>query len=76
MRKIVFPRIEDKKKEELEAIGKKILENRAIDSKLQKQIDEIVASPYGEKNRTYISNQLEQLLIKKIKERTGQRYDE
>lgn len=76
VRKIVFPRIEDEKKEELEIIGKKIIENRTIDSKLQKQIDEIVASPFGEKNRTYISNQLEELLIKKIKERTGQRYDE
>ena len=76
VRKIVFPRIEDKKKEELEIIGNKILENRIIDSKLQKQIDEIVASPYGEKNRTCISDQLEELLIKKIKERTGQRYDE
>ena len=76
VRKIVFPRIEDEKKEELEIIGKKIIENRTIDSKLQKQIDEIVVSPFGEKNRTYISNQLEKLLIKKIKERTGQRYDE
>lgn len=76
VRKIVFPKIEDEKKKELESIGKKIIEDRTIDSKLQKQIDEIVVSPFGEKNRTYISNQLEELLIKKIKERTGQRYDE
>ena len=76
VRKIVFPRIEDEKKEELEIIGKKILENRTIDNKLQKQIDEIVASPFGERNRTYISNQLEELLIKKTKERTGRSYDE
>ena len=76
VRKIVFPRIEDEKKKELETIGEKIIENRIIDRKLQKQIDEIVASSFGEKNRTYISNQLEELLIKKMKERTGQRYDE
>lgn len=76
VRKIVFPRIEDEKKEELEIIGKKILENRTIDNKLQKQIDEIVASPFGERNRTYISNQLEELLIKKTKERNGRSYDE
>ena len=76
VRKIVFPRINNEKKKELELIGEKILENRTIDSKLQKQIDEIVVSPFGEKNRKYISNQLEKLLIQKIKERTGRRHDE
>lgn len=76
VRKIVFPRIENERKKELENIGKKILKNRIIDSKLQKQIDEIVISSFGEKNRANISNQLEELLIKKIKERTGRKYDE
>ena len=76
VRKIVFPRIENERKKELENIGKKILKNRIIESKLQKQIDEIVISSFGEKNRANISNQLEELLIKKIKERTGRKYDE
>lgn len=76
VRKIVFPRIENDEKKELEIIGKKILRNGIVDSKLQKQIDDIVTSLFGERNRTYINNQLEELLIKKTKERTGQRYDE
>lgn len=76
VRKIVFPRIENDEKKELEIIGKKILRNGIVDSKLQKQIDDIVTSSFGERNRTYISNQLEELLIKKTKERTGRRYDE
>ena len=49
VRKIVFPRIENERKKELENIGKKILKNRIIDSKLQKQIDEIVISSFGER---------------------------
>lgn len=76
VRKIVFPRIENERKKELEKIGKKILKNGNIESKLQKQIDEIVISSFGEKNSANISSQLEELLIKKIKERTGRRYDE
>lgn len=76
VRKIVFPRIENEKKKELVIIGKKILKNRTINSMLQKQIDEIVTSPFGEKDRAYINNQLEELLVKKTKERTGRSYDE
>lgn len=76
VRKIVFPRIDNEKKKELENIGKIILKNRSINKKLQKQIDEIVTSPFGEENGVSVSNQLEELLIRKVQERTGRKYDE
>lgn len=76
VRKIVFPRINNERQKELESIGKTILKNGIIDSKFQKQIDEIVTSPFGEENRVSVNNQMEELLIRKIKERTGRKYDE
>ena len=76
VRKIVFPRIDDTKKTELESIGKTILKNRSINGKIQKQIDEIVTSPFGDENREFVSSQLEALLIKRIEERTGRKTDE
>ncbi len=76
VRKIVFPRIDSEKKKELESIGKTILKNRVIDRKLQRQIDEIVTSSFGVENKVSMSNQLEELLIRKIQERTGREYDE
>lgn len=76
VRKIVFPRINDHKKKELEIIGNMILENRSISKKHQKQIDEIVAASFGEKNKESVSNQLETLLDRKIQERTGRKYNE
>lgn len=75
VRKIVFPKIGEEKKRELESIGKTILKNKNVNRKLQKQIDEIVTSPFGEENRVFVSNQLEELLIRKIWERTGRKYD-
>lgn len=76
VRKMIFPKIDDDKKKELEIIGNTILENRSISRKLQRQIDEIVTAPFGDKNKISVSNQLERLLIKKIQERTGRKYDE
>lgn len=76
VRKIVFPRIDGEKKKELENIGKTILKNGSINSILQKQIDEIVTSPFGDGNRVSVCNQLKELLIRKIHERTGRKYDE
>lgn len=72
VRKIVFPRIDDEKKKELENIGKRILKERRIGSKIQKQIDEIVLYPFGE----FVRNQLEKLFVRKMQERTGRKYDE
>jgi len=46
VRKIVFPRIDDDKKTELESIGKMILKNKSINRKLQKQIDEKTMTSY------------------------------
>ena len=71
VRKIVFPRIDDEKKKELENIGKRILKERRIGSKIQKQIDEIVLSPFGES----VGTQLEKLFVRKMQERTGRKYD-
>ena len=76
VRKIIFPQIDDDKKKELEIIGNTILKNRSISRELQRQIDEIVTAPFGDKNKISVSNQLESLLIKKIQERTGCKYDE
>lgn len=76
VRKIVFPRIDNWKKKELENIGKIILNRGTINRKIQKQIDEIITSPFGEKNRVSVNNQLEELLIRKMYERTGRKYDE
>ena len=76
VRKIVFPRIDDKRKTELEHIGKEILINRSINRTIQKQIDEIVTSPFGDENSVFVSKQLEMLLIKKVQERTRRKYDE
>ena len=76
VRKIVFPRIDNEKKNELESIGKTIIKRRSINKSLQEQIDEIVTSPFMEENRVFVSNQLEELLSRKIQERTGRNYDE
>ena len=76
VRKIVFPQIDNEKKKKLESIGKTIFKNKIIDRKLQRQIDEIVTSPFGDANRVSISNQLEELLIRKMQERTGRKYAE
>lgn len=76
VKKIVFPRIDDDKKKELESIGKTILKNRSINEKLQRQIDEIVTSPFRGENREFVCSQLEILLIKKIEERTGCKFNE
>lgn len=75
VRKIVFPRMDDEKKKELESIGRIILKNGTINSKLQKQIDEIVTSPFGEEYMVSVSAQLEELLNRKIQERTGRKHD-
>ena len=71
VRKIVFPRLDNDKKTELEHIGEALLKRRNINNKIQKQIDEIVTSPFGDENKISVSNQTEKLLLKKIKERTG-----
>lgn len=76
VKKIVFPRIDDEKKRELESVGKTILKNGSINEKLQRQIDEIVASPFRDKNREFVYSQLEILLKRKIEERTGRKFDE
>ena len=76
VRKIVFPRIDNEKKNELESIGKTIIKRRSINKSLQEQLDEIVTSPFMEENRVFVSNQLEELLSRKIQERTGRNYDE
>lgn len=76
VRKIVFPRMDNKKKKALESIGKEILKNKDINRKLQKQIDEIVALSFGDENRVSVGKQLEELLARKIQERTGRKYDE
>ena len=69
-------RIDDEKKRELESVGKTILKNGSINEKLQRQIDEIVASPFRDKNREFVYSQLEILLKRKIEERTGRKFDE
>lgn len=73
VRKIVFPKLDNDKKTELERIGKALLKRRNINNTIQKQIDEIVISPFGDENKISVSNQIETLLIKKIKERTGRK---
>lgn len=76
IRKMVFPKIKDEKKLELERIGKRILENNGISKKHQKQIDDIVATSFGEKNKETVRVQLEMLLTRKIQERTGRKNNE
>lgn len=76
VKKIVFPRIDGEKKKELESVGKTILKNRRINEKLQRQIDEIVTSPFRDNNREFVYGQLEILLKRKIEERTGRKFDE
>ena len=73
VRKMVFPRLDNDKKAELERIGKVLLKSRNINNTIQKQIDEIVISPFGDENKIFVSNQIGTLLIKKIKERTGRK---
>ena len=48
----------------------------AEQSKLQKQIDDIVATSFGEKNKETVRVQLEMLLTRKIQERTGRKNNE
>ena len=76
VKKIVFPRIDDEKKKELESVGKTILKYRSINKNLQRQIDEIVTSPFRDNNREFVYSQLEILLKRKIEERTGRKFDE
>lgn len=76
VRKILFPRIDDDKKKELENVGKILLRNKKINKKIQKQIDDIIASSFGEEKKESVSNQLKILLIKKVQERTGRNINE
>jgi hypothetical protein len=75
VRKIVIPRIDNEKKKALESIGEGILENGYINKKIQKQIDEIITYPFGEENRVSVSRRMDELLKRKIQERTGRKYD-
>ena len=73
VRKMIFPKIRDEMKLELEIIGKEIIESKRISKKLQNQIDDIVATSFGEKNKDAMRDQLEKLLTRKIQERTGRK---
>ena len=73
VRKMIFPKIRDEMKLELEIIGKEIIESKRISKKLQNQIDDIVATSFGEKNKDAMRDQLEKLLKRKIQERTGRK---
>lgn len=76
IRKIVFPHLNIEKQRELEGIGKTILKRGRIDNNIQEQIDEILISPYGETKSNFLNIQLKELLIKKMHERTGRKYNE
>lgn len=73
VRKIVFPRLNNEKKKELENIGRKIIKNKYITENVQREIDEIVFSPFEEGNGETVYMLLKELLIRKIQERSGKK---
>lgn len=70
MRKLLFPKISQEKKLELETAGNMLLIEGKMSSGLQERIDAIIISPYDDTWRSKINQGLADLLYKKIKERT------
>lgn len=71
VRKLLFPKISQEKKSDLETAGKMLLAEGKMSSDLQERIDEIITSPYDTMWRNKINQGLRDLLNQKIKERTG-----
>lgn len=71
VRKLIFPRIESGKERELESLGERIVREKSISRELQDQIDAAVLSPFGDEVGAVLKRQLDHLLEKKLRERSG-----